>query len=30
MTMTDECCTCCNDAACDCGGQDCCHGCCER
>jgi hypothetical protein len=30
MTMTDECCTCCNDAACDCGGQDCCHGCCEK
>jgi hypothetical protein len=30
MMMTDECCNCCNDSACDCGGQDCCHGCCEK
>lgn len=27
---TDECCNCCNDDACRCGGQDCCHGCCEK
>lgn len=28
--MTDECCNCCNDDACQCAGEACCHGCCEK
>jgi hypothetical protein len=30
MNTTEECCNCCNDDSCQCAGEACCHGCCEK